>query len=121
MTGIRRDVNQGGTVWNETLIWYSKAVGHLYSLPITDRTSWRYLAAIHGINKSGWISAGVLSAKDPLPPTSETEEMWDQCQHGTWYFLPGIAAISPHSKPLWRRPSRSLAALRTGRFPIGTT
>src|SRR5256885_10879756 len=30
----------------------------------------------------------VLSAKDPLPPTSETEEMWDQCQHGTWYFLP---------------------------------
>src|SRR5256885_8446188 len=25
MTGIRRDVNQGGTVWNETLIWYSKA------------------------------------------------------------------------------------------------
>src|SRR5256885_13997308 len=25
----------------------------------------------------------VLSAKDPLPPTSETEEMWDQCQHGT--------------------------------------
>ncbi len=88
MTGIRRDVNQGGTVWNETLIWYSKAVGHLYSLPITDRTSWRYLAAIHGINKGGWISAGVLSAKDPLPPTSETEEMWDQCQHGTWYFLP---------------------------------
>src|SRR5256885_10836221 len=71
MTGIRRDVNQGGTVWNETLIWYSKAVGHLYSLPITDRTSWRYLAAIHGINKGGWISAGVLSAKDPLPRSEE--------------------------------------------------
>lgn len=88
MAAIRRDVNQGGATWNETLIWYAKAVQHLHALPIKDRTSWKYLAAIHGINQKGWIAAHVLSPKDPLPPTSETEQMWDQCQHGTWYFLP---------------------------------
>jgi len=88
MIKIRHDVNQGGTVWNDTLIWYAKAVEHLYARPITDRTSWRYLAAIHGINRPGWIQAGVLTPGDSLPPPSETDETWDQCQHGTWYFLP---------------------------------
>lgn len=88
MRRVRHDVNQGGTVWNDTLIWYAKAVERLYARPITDRTSWRYLAAIHGIDQLGWVQAGVSETSDPVPPTSETDETWNQCQHGTWYFLP---------------------------------
>lgn len=88
MTAIRRDINQGGVIWTDTLLWYAKAVAHLYSIPVSQRGSWRYLAAIHGINIPGWISDGVMNAGDPMPPSSETDEVWNQCQHGTWYFLP---------------------------------
>jgi tyrosinase len=53
-----------------------------------DRTSWTYLAAIHGLNLGGWIGAGILPPAPPMPPQPEQATVWNQCQHSGWYFLP---------------------------------
>src|ERR1700741_1494542 len=89
MPGTRRCVSSLGAGWNPTLEWYAKAVLKLRALPATDRTSWRYLGAIHGFNNDLWIAKKVITDKDSLPPSAETDgRMWNQCQHRTWYFLP---------------------------------
>lgn len=58
-----------------TLIWYRKAVAALLPRPASDPTSWRYLAAIHGVPEN-----------TPIPPAGNG--FWDQCQHQSWFFLP---------------------------------
>ncbi|QIO54604.1 tyrosinase family protein (plasmid) [Rhizobium leguminosarum bv. trifolii] len=89
----RINVATGGD-WNPTLVWYARAVEELSGRPIADRTSWRYLAAIHGISNrsdgdaSDWIAQGIIGQNDPLPSASERRRAWDQCQHDTWFFLP---------------------------------
>ena len=88
MVRIRRDIASFGEAWPETLIWYAKAVRQLRSLDPNNRNSWAYLGAIHGIDRQGWIDDGVITAQSPMPPQSEQDRMWNQCQHGTWYFLP---------------------------------
>ena len=67
-----------------TLEWYSKAVAAMRGKPSTDPTSWNYQAAIHGIDFSSpfWTNVGAV------PSPSEQAEFWNQCQHGSWYFLP---------------------------------
>ncbi|MGC5702694.1 tyrosinase family protein [Pseudomonas sp. NFXW11] len=74
--------------WDDTLLWYAKAVGVLQQRPITDRTSWRFLAAIHGFDQDLWTQAGYLQPHETLPAEAETAIYWDQCQHATWFFLP---------------------------------
>ncbi|SMH55218.1 tyrosinase family protein [Mesorhizobium australicum] len=88
MARIRRDVAKLGAGWNPTLEWYALAVEALLQRPITDPTSWTYLAAIHGMDPGGWVSNGVISPSAPLPSPSQRATMWDQCQHGGWFFLP---------------------------------
>jgi tyrosinase len=66
---VRRDV------WSlrpddPIITYYAKAVSAMQSRPAGDPTSWAYQAAIHG------TEAG------PNKP------LWNQCQHGTWFFLP---------------------------------
>lgn len=91
---VRTDVAASGAVWTPTLEWYARAVRELSQRPISDRRSWRYLAAIHGISPnsdsdpSDWIARGIIAAGDPLPPNDERRRLWDQCQHAGWYFLP---------------------------------
>lgn len=88
MAYVRRDVWKLGTGWSDTLLWYARGVGVLQQRPITDRTSWRFLAAIHGINVPLWQQAGYLRAGDRMPPQSDQDSYWNQCQHQSWYFLP---------------------------------
>ena len=57
---------------DQTLEWYAKAVTAMKALPQADPRSWRYQAAIHGI--------------DPLPPAMAG--LWAECQHGSSFFLP---------------------------------
>ena len=83
---VRRGVNASG--WSSSLEWYARAVAAMQARPINDRTSWRYVAAIHGFDKAGWTQKGLITPTDPLPPAAEQKKMWDQCQHGGWYFLP---------------------------------
>ena len=89
MAGVRKDVASLGAGWNPTLEWYAKAVRTLDALPPTNRTSWRYMAAIHGFNQSTWEDLAIITAGEALPPAAEWDgRMWNQCQHQGWYFLP---------------------------------
>jgi tyrosinase len=87
MAGIRRDVAALGAGWNTTLEWYAKAFQAMWAKPLADRTGWKYLAGIHGFNQAGWIGSGIITNADALPPAGDAQ-VWDQCQHATWYFLP---------------------------------
>jgi tyrosinase len=70
--------------WDDTLVWYAKAVAEMRRLPATDPRSWFYQAGIHGYSAN--LPAWQLG--QPLPPLAERREFWAQCQHGSWYFLP---------------------------------
>jgi tyrosinase len=72
--------------WPDALVWYARAVRALQAKPITDPTSWRYLGAIHGFDRSLWVQRGLIQPTDPLPPN--TAVMWNQCQHQGWWFAP---------------------------------
>lgn len=68
------------SVWSlppgdQTLDWYRKAVAELITRPPSDPSSWRYLAAVHGVP----IDMSVPSSANGF---------WDQCQHQSWFFLP---------------------------------
>lgn len=78
----------GGTFDDPLLYWYAKGVGVLQQRPIDNSTSWRFMAAIHGINEPRWQQYGYLRAGEPLPPRDIQDVLWNQCQHQTWYFLP---------------------------------
>ncbi len=49
---------------------YADAVEAMKARAATDCTSWTYQAAIHGTT------------------TTPSQPLWNQCQHGSWYFLP---------------------------------
>jgi len=55
---------------------------------LTDSTSWRFLAAIHGMHPTVWRQFGVIQANTPAPPAAVQRRFWNQCQHQSWYFLP---------------------------------
>lgn len=57
------------------LVWYRRAVGALKLLPRSQIGSWGYMAACHGI-------AGNIATP------SGAANLWRQCQHQTWFFLP---------------------------------
>lgn len=52
------------------VVAYGRAVAHMRERADSDPTSWSYQAAMHGTE---------ATASRPL---------WNQCQHGTWFFLP---------------------------------
>jgi tyrosinase len=88
MTRVRKDVRSLGAGWNDTLLWYAKAVGTLQSRPVTNPTSWRFMAAIHGMHPTVWRQFGITSANTPMPAVAVQRRFWNQCQHQSWYFLP---------------------------------
>lgn len=88
MTRVRKDVWGLGAGWNETLRWYAVAIRALQARPITDPTSWRFLAAIHGFHPVVWREFGFIRANTTLPAAAVQRRFWAQCQHQSWYFLP---------------------------------
>jgi tyrosinase len=66
--------------WPATLVAYEEAVRVLRGRdpangPPSDPLGWRFLAAIHGLQAPG----GGADTSDDL---------WSNCQHGSWFFLP---------------------------------
>ena len=61
---------EASSPWDPTTLAYAKAIKALQQRPLTDPTSWEYLAAVHGRNGAE-------------PPGVN----WNECQHGSWYFL----------------------------------
>ena len=39
--------------WDDTLLWYARAIDRMRQLPIGDSSSWRYQAAIHAVSPVG--------------------------------------------------------------------
>lgn len=88
MPRTRREVWGLGAGWNDTVLWYAKAVAVMQARPITDPTSWRYLGAMHGFDRALWQTFGYLDPGTALPPAGAQARDWLQCQHQSWYFLP---------------------------------
>lgn len=88
MRRVRTEIHALGPTWNDTVLWYAKAVEALNARALTDKTSWLYMAAIHGFDAGLWRSFNLIGQGAALPPTAEQDTYWNQCQHQTWYFLP---------------------------------
>jgi tyrosinase len=84
---IRRDVwkMSKATLWDPDLLWYAKAVESMKKRPLDDPLGWRYQAAIHEYPRG---SDPFADPADTFPTQSDQDDFWDQCQHGSWYFLP---------------------------------
>ncbi|WP_081216656.1 tyrosinase family protein [Pseudoalteromonas luteoviolacea] len=105
---IRKNVNE---IKDGTLLWYSKAVEEMKKRDISDPTSWWYQAAIHGIgfktytenplghnNMHEWSEDSIWKKAKGIPQNTiqaealademKDKHFWQQCQHGSWYFLP---------------------------------
>jgi tyrosinase len=89
MARTRHDIWKLANTWDNAVLWYARGVQMLRSRSrIDDVTSWRYLAAIHGVDEFLWRGLGFLSDSEQLPGTPEFAEDSNECQHHTWYFLP---------------------------------
>jgi tyrosinase len=88
MVRVRRSVWEHGNDWNDTLLWYATGVREVQKRTFDQRTSWRFLAAIHGVNRPDWVDFGYLSQGDPVPSQGDQTTFFNKCQHGSWYFLP---------------------------------
>lgn len=85
---IRRNVFELGSNWAEPILWYARAVAHLKPKPISDRTSWRFWAGMHGYHQGLWEFYAYKAPAEQLPAKPDFDLLWLQCQHGSWYFLP---------------------------------
>lgn len=85
---VRKNVFELGGDWAGPILWYARGVAAMKTRPLADRTSWRFYGAIHGMDRGLWEQFGYLAASDVNPPQGDIDRFWDQCQHGTWYFLP---------------------------------
>ena len=86
MARVRKDVWQLPAN-DKTLFWYGEAITVLKAKPIADLASWWSLAAMHGIDRQLWIDLNYLAPDATLPFDPDVEGFWNQCQHGSWYFL----------------------------------
>jgi tyrosinase len=82
---IRKDVWKLAE-WDPILFWYAKAVAHMWDKPITDPTGWRYQGAMHEYNIDH--TDPLTNPADPSPIPNSLKHFWNQCQHGSWFFLP---------------------------------
>lgn len=88
MAMVRQDVATLGGGWNKVILNYALAMRELDALPITNRNSWKFLAAIHGFDRNLWVNEGVISGQQAVPVELTNRTYGNQCQHGSWYFLP---------------------------------
>ena len=79
--------NNGGTFDNSDLLWYAIAVDEMQRRALNDETSWWFFAGIHG-SKWNNLPAPPKIPTNPQPTSGQQEKYWNQCQHGTWFFLP---------------------------------
>lgn len=72
------------TPWHSTLLWYAQGVAAMQKRAINDPLSWRFQAAVHGFHPS----ATPFLPGETKPTSAIQAKYWNQCQHGSWFFLP---------------------------------
>jgi tyrosinase len=85
---VRQNVWALGGAWAEPILWYARGVAALRARPLATRTSWRFYAGIHGFHGGLWQLAGAFAPGETPPSNADRAKYWEQCQHGSWYFLP---------------------------------
>ncbi|HTO66588.1 MAG TPA: tyrosinase family protein [Bradyrhizobium sp.] len=85
---VRRNVWELGGDWADPILWYARAVAVLKAKPIDQRTSWRFWAGMHGYHQGLWEFYGYKTSDEQVPAKADFDLFWQQCQHGSWYFLP---------------------------------
>jgi tyrosinase len=94
MVYIRKSVWANGGGFDDPLLyWYAIGVAALQKKGLQDNTGWRFMAAIHGTDITSpdggfWQQYGYYTPGEPLPSQADQDLYWNQCQHGSWYFLP---------------------------------
>ncbi|MEP6915128.1 MAG: tyrosinase family protein [Acidobacteriota bacterium] len=69
---------------DKTLVLYERAVTAMQQKPIADSGSWRFQGAIHEYRRQ---FDPLATSTDVLPRAADQKKFWNQCQHGSWYFL----------------------------------
>jgi tyrosinase len=87
MTYTRKNVWQLGGDWADPILWYARGVKAMKARSLDEPTGWRFYGAIHGFNETMWREVGYLNP-GPMPKAGVIKTYWQQCQHGSWYFLP---------------------------------
>lgn len=85
---IRRNVWDLGNDWAPTILWYARAVAALRLKGLSDPTSWRFWAGMHGYHEGLWEFYRYKANNEEVPAEADFDRYWLQCQHGSWYFLP---------------------------------
>ena len=88
MTRIRRNIYDLGSDWAEPILWYVRAVKAMKSRDLDENTSWLFYSGIYGYNCGLWDFHRLIPAGQSEPSQAVQDKFWNQCQHGTWYFLP---------------------------------
>jgi tyrosinase len=78
----------------------------MWPRPLHDPTSWRYQAAIHGYNADNPKLQALAKAGDREP--ANAVDVWNQCQHNSWYFLPWHRGYLGCFEEICREAIRSL-------------
>ena len=84
----RLNVHELGGDWADPILWYARGVKAMQARGLDSPTSWRFYAAIHGIAPDLWEQHGAYTPGEALPTSADVKSFWNQCQHGSWYFLP---------------------------------
>lgn len=92
---IRNDIStSSGNFSDPDIVWYTVGVNAMMQRSLSDSASWWYFAAIHGqwVTRTSkfsrsWAQVDAPAAVPTTPVPSDTS-LWDQCQHGSWYFVP---------------------------------
>lgn len=85
---VRQNVCEMGSDWADPILWYARAVAEMKKRPLAHPLAWRFYGAIHGFDRTLWTELDQLAPSDTLPNSDLIEKFWNQCQHGSWYFLP---------------------------------
>src|SRR3569833_2161780 len=88
MAYTRKNVYELGGDWADPILWYARGAAAMQAVVIVQPTSWRFYGAMHGIDAGLWQQLGYLSDSDIRPSGNFQAIFWNQCQHGSWYFLP---------------------------------
>jgi tyrosinase len=77
---LRKDIYKLDT-WDDTVLWYARAIAEMRTRPLNEPTGWRYQAAIHDFDPDDGNGG-------TTPSRADQDKYWRQCQHGSWFFLP---------------------------------